>query len=655
MTLAYTFALLSTLLGTALGLLGGHGRVSGPLRSFAFVAAIAVVFGQLLPEALSEGGLSVIAVFAAGVLVPRLMFHHHHGPGHGHGLTHGPDLFDDDGAHIRAGLWLSLVAMMLHQMGDGVALGAFASGAHAEHLHVDLFFAIAAHTVPVVGLLVHAFVQQWGRTTASLQGLALGLSGVLGVALADAINASAAVAWTPFITAFAAGLLIHVVSHDRPATESRDRFARVMDVLAVVAGVALVSQGGHAHGEYEGAAHVDMAASVSQALLELSLATAPALLLGLLLGAALQSLGRGIPRAWLSGGGPLRQALRGALAGGPLPVCSCAVLPVAHAIRSRGGSAAFVIAFLLATPELGIESLVLTGRFLGWQLALVRLLGAIVVAAGAAYVAGRVLASREQLRPTPQADFELGGPNSRFQRGLGQLDELFVHILPFTMVGLLAAAYAESALDAGALSGLASGSLDILLVTLVSMPVYVCAASATPLAAVLIAKGLSPGAALVGLLLGPATNLATLGFMRASFGARATWAATLCAVGLAWALAGAVNAFGVHQVPAPLTHAAHAHGTAAHVCLAVLVAWVLRTVYVHGVSALFDGLKVTRFDAAHGHAHGHEGAIGPADAHEHAHGHGTHGHGHGEHGHGAHGEHGHGPGAHGHGAHDHHH
>ena len=69
MTLAYTFALLSTLLGTALGLLGGHGRVSGPLRSFAFVAAIAVVFGQLLPEALSEGGLSVIAVFAAGVLV----------------------------------------------------------------------------------------------------------------------------------------------------------------------------------------------------------------------------------------------------------------------------------------------------------------------------------------------------------------------------------------------------------------------------------------------------------------------------------------------------------------------------------------------------------------------------------------------------------
>jgi hypothetical protein len=85
MTLAYSFALLSTLLGTALGLLGGHGRLAGGLRSFAFVAAITVVFGQLLPEALTEAGLVVMVVFAAGVWLPRLLFrHHHHGHAHGH-------------------------------------------------------------------------------------------------------------------------------------------------------------------------------------------------------------------------------------------------------------------------------------------------------------------------------------------------------------------------------------------------------------------------------------------------------------------------------------------------------------------------------------------------------------------------------------------
>jgi hypothetical protein len=51
-----------------------------------------------------------------------------------------------------------------------------------EHLHLEVFFAIAAHTVPVVALLVQAFVPVWGRTVAFFQGLALGLSGVLGVA-----------------------------------------------------------------------------------------------------------------------------------------------------------------------------------------------------------------------------------------------------------------------------------------------------------------------------------------------------------------------------------------------------------------------------------------------------------------------------------------
>jgi uncharacterized membrane protein YraQ (UPF0718 family) len=555
MTLAYSFALLSTLLGTALGLLGGHGRLAGGLRSFAFVAAITVVFGQLLPEALTEAGLVVMVVFAAGVALPRLLFRHHHHHGHAHGpgaADCGPSDDDeteaDERARTKAGLWLSLVAMMLHEVGDGVAIGTFASGAHAEHLHLEVFFAIAAHTVPVVALLVQAFVPVWGRTVAFFQGLALGLSGVLGVAVAGAVSETAAVTLTPYITAFAAGLLIHVVSHDHSTAGVRTRAARVVDVLAVIAGVALVSQGGHAHGEYSGEMHDEVAMGVSHALLDLSLETAPALLLGLVLAAAVQSLGHRVPLAFLQAGGSLRQALRGALAGAPLPICACGVLPVAHALRSRGAGAAFVVAFLLATPELGVESLLLTGRFLGWEFALLRLLGALLLAITAALVVGRVLAGRDHALPAPATDFELGAGESRWQRALTQLDELFVHILPYTMVGLLAAAYVEVALDADTLSGLTYGSLDILVVTLVSVPVYVCAASATPLAAVLVAKGLSPGAALVGLLLGPATNLATLGFMRASFGMRATVGATIAAVAVTWVLAFGVNA----SRPAPL-------------------------------------------------------------------------------------------------------
>ena len=106
---------------------------------------------------------------------------------------------------------------------------------------------------------------------------------MLGVAVAGAVSETAAVTLTPYITAFAAGLLIHVVSHDHSTAGVRTRAARVVDVLAVIAGVALVSQGGHAHGEYSGEMHDEVAMGVSHALLDLSLETAPALLLGLVL------------------------------------------------------------------------------------------------------------------------------------------------------------------------------------------------------------------------------------------------------------------------------------------------------------------------------------------------------------------------------------
>ncbi|MEZ4324273.1 MAG: permease [Polyangiales bacterium] len=642
MTLAYSFALLSTLLGTVLGLSGGQGRVSGPLRSFAFVAAIAVVFGQLLPEALSEAGPIVILVFGAGVLVPRLLFHHHHGPGHGHGRTHGPDQFDDDGAHIRAGLLLGLFAMMLHQVGDGVALGAFASGAHAEHMHIDLFSAIAAHTVPVVGLLVHAFVQHWGRRIAALQGVALALSSVVGVALAGAISTSAAVAFTPYITACAAGLLIHVVSHDRPPEGPRDGLARVLDVLAVIAGVLLVSQSGHAHGEYEGQRHSDSAHSVTDALLDLALDAAPPLLLGLLVAGFVQSRRRVLPGRFAHGTEPLTLALRGAVVGAPLPLCSCGVLPVAHAVRSRGGAAAFVVAFLLATPELGAETLLMTGRFLGPGLLVARFVGALAVAVAAACAAGWAL-RRSPTDAAPCPDLPLDVGRTGLTQTLHRMDELFVHILPFTMVGLLAAAYADVTLAPDALTGLRRGSLDVLLMTAVSVPLYVSAASAAPLAAVLVSKGLSAGAVLVGLVLGPATNLATLGFMRASFGARATLAAVVAALGTAFLLALGVNAaeLGAETTAAHGSVDAHggSHGLVAYGGLAVLIGWLLRTVYVQGVNALFDGLKVSRFDPRRGHTGAHppdrlpdggsvaEGTRATDDGHDAERGHG-HGHGH---------------------------
>lgn len=642
MTLAYTFALLSTMLGTALGLLGGHGRLAGGLRSFAFVAAVTVVFGQLLPEALAEAGLVVLLVFAAGVGLPRLFFRHHHHEGGDHGHGHS----DDDDceteaerlARKRAGLWLSLVAMMLHEAGDGLAIGTFASGSHTGHLHVEVFFAIAAHTVPVVALLVQAFVPAFGRTMAFFQGLALGLSGVLGVTLAGAVSASAAVTLTPYITAFAAGLLIHVVSHDHAPVAERSRAARFVDVLAVIAGVALVSQGGHAHGEYSGEVHGEVAESMSHVFLDLTLRLAPSLLLGLVLTALVQSL-RKSPSLTIAAGEPAwRQGLRGALGGATLPVVGSMVLPASHELRSRGAGAALVMAFMLAAPQVGLDGSLVHGSFLGWKLSVVRVLGALVSAIGVGLLLGWL--TKQTATPTePVRDLEPSSEDSRLVRGLAQLDALFVHLLPHMILGLLAAVYVDVALARGALLGATRGSLDIVLATLVAIPLPLGVASATPLAAVLVDKGISSGAVLVGLLLAPTLSVTTLAFLRATFGARAALLTVVVMVAVSWALAFAVNAAGLDaSVAGPDDHA---HGVHAYVALGVLVLWVLRCVHQSGVSALVHGLQphagTAHAHAGHGHGGGdHEHHDDHGDHHDHGHG-DHHDHGHGDHGHGGHG------------------
>ena len=63
--------------------------------------------------------------------------------------------------------------------------------------------------------------------------------------------------------------------------------------------------------------------------------------------------------------------------------------------------------------------------------------------------------------------------------------------------------------------------LSMLVMLITGIPMYVCATSSTPIAAALILKGLNPGAALVFLLAGPATNAATINIVKNIFNTRA--------------------------------------------------------------------------------------------------------------------------------------
>ena len=359
-----------------------------------------------------------------------------------------------------------------------MGLGTYGGDHHAGHHHFDILFAIAAHTVPVVAVVTMAFYRERGLTHAALRGLGLAIASVIGVLFPSLIPEAEFHAIEPWLTAAVAGLLLHVVAHDwNPERRPTGIRARLVDLGAVGAGLVLVTtDSGHHHGGGE------VREEMATALLELSLETAPALLFGLAIGALLTALGTRLPNRWLRSGGALRQAFRGALVGAPLPICACGVLPLAASLRKRGASAALVVAFLIATPELGVETFLLTGRFVGWPFAAVRLVSAVALAMIAALALSRAISAQTGGLDGSIAP-EAPPPDTPFaRRFLESFDELLYHVAPWTVVGLIAAAYVQAVLPTGSLSSLTPYGLDILIVAVVAVPSYVCAASATPLA-----------------------------------------------------------------------------------------------------------------------------------------------------------------------------
>ncbi|MCA9708359.1 MAG: CotH kinase family protein, partial [Myxococcales bacterium] len=400
----------------------------------------------------------------------------------------------------RVGTELGFYGFVAHQLAEGLALGTYAGHEHHGHSHESLVLAVAAHTLPLTALFVAEARAHGGQRSALRRTAAVALATVVGFALADAMQARLHVELHTWLAAGIAGFLVHVIfHHDHDHRPTRRGWLGPLDIVGAAIGVALplwAASSGSGHGEA-------VRAAVGDAFVELLLETAPMLLLGLALGAALQLLGSRIPARYYRGGGSLTQALRGIAVGAPLPLCACGVLPLAETLRRRGAGPALVMAFLIATPELGPETLALSVRFLGWPFAVLRLAAALGLALAIAVLFARLVHADPSPRPASEPAQALW-PDTTSRRGLarvyGYFDELVLHTAPWTFVGLLAAAFVQVVVSEGSLAGLAASGLDVLVIAAVAMPSYVCAASATPLAAVLVLKGVSPGAVLVGLL-----------------------------------------------------------------------------------------------------------------------------------------------------------
>lgn len=581
----------------------------GGLRTFASAAVVAAVVVQLLPEAVAAIGgyalMGFVAAIAAPVLAGPLLKRLRHGAG-----------VDVD----TLGADIAFYGFVVHQWAEGVALGTVTSPQHG-HDHLDLVIGIAAHTVPMTAVFVASAIASRRRGSAWRRTTILVVATVAGFGTADFVGRTALHSVQPWAAALAAGFLVHVLLHSPEPTARRVKISGPLDLLGAAVGGALPLLVGHGHdiGHDVGAVREEL----GHAFIELALETAPMLLLGLALGAALQVLGSRIPSRYFTSGGSMRQALRGIAVGAPLPLCACGVLPIAEALRKRGAGPAMVMAFLVATPELGPETLTLTVRFLGGPFAVVRLGAALLLAFLAALAFARIAGWKPKAadEPSPEQSMIMGGaPEAKVSAAkvYGYFDELLLHTAPWTLVGLAAAAYVQVVLPAGSLVELTTYGLDVVVVGLVAMPTYVCAAAATPLAAVLLVKGVSPGAVLVGLLLGPATNVATVGLLRKAYGARSVLLGVVTIMVVAYGLGFAVNLFGIEAaVPDGLLEE-HRHGWMALLTAGGLGVALVAQLWRWGPHPWLEILDV-QHDHSHGHSHSH--SHGHDHDHDHDHGH----------------------------------
>ncbi len=238
--------------------------------------------------------------------------------------------------------------------------------------------------------------------------------------------------------------------------------------------------------------------------------------------------------------------VKASLAGIPLPLCSCSVIPVASSLRQRGASRGATASFLISTPETGIDSFAISYALLGPFLAVLRPIAALATAltAGCLIIPFDKVTSAQQgsddhtttggcgtcssEAAAPEAVTFTGKVGQALRYGLVEMFANLSHwlLLGFLLAGLVSAMVPDRFFEELIGSGLGT----MLLMVVAGLPLYICATSSTPVAAALIAKGLSPGAALVFLLVGPATNIATMVIVARDLGRKSLAVYLLCIV-----------------------------------------------------------------------------------------------------------------------------
>jgi uncharacterized membrane protein YraQ (UPF0718 family) len=235
---------------------------------------------------------------------------------------------------------------------------------------------------------------------------------------------------------------------------------------------------------------------------------------------------------------------KAALFGIPIPLCSCGVLPAAAGLKRQGANKGSTTAFLISTPESGVDSIAVSWALLDPILTVARPLSAFATALVAGISENLLFWEKNQSGLTQGGGQSDGsgctckdngcGQEEQLVAGKGRLEQVINGLrfaatdiwgdiagwffLGVVLAGLITVLIPEAFIH----QYLGGGIKSMLLMLVIGVPLYICATASTPIASAFILKGVSPGTALVFLLVGPATNITSLTVLARILGKRAT-------------------------------------------------------------------------------------------------------------------------------------
>lgn len=339
--------------------------------------------------------------------------------------------------------------------------------------------------------------------------------------------------------------------------------------------------------------------------IDLFIESAPWLLLGITIAGLIKVF---IPEDFLVkhlGSASFSSIIKAALIGAPLPLCSCGVIPAALGLRRAGASKSSTTSFLISTPETGVDSIAITYAFMGPFMAITRPIVAIISAIIAGIAVKYIDPSDNALHT--QKDNETNSaccaPKAeepsccasdstpkqsqtviqKLQYGLQfAFTDLVKDIAFWLLVGLILAGAIQAFIPIEWLTQWGNGWMAFLVMALIGVPMYICATSSTPIAAALLFSGVSPGAVLVFMLVGPATNIATLRLVQKELGNRSLSAYLSSIIGVAFISGWLVNLMAQKYDFIALETSNHTmeHGYVAIALSVLLAALIVRGLYM---------------------------------------------------------------------------